>query len=71
MSFGYILKNHLKILTNVPPELITVIPMPPVPTFMAVLHVLVTPASEETELAAQVRGNILLCNMLFSSAAFI
>ena len=45
--------------------------MPPVPTFMAVLHVLVTPASEETELAAQVRGNILLCNMLFSSAAFI
>ena len=49
MSFGYILKNHLKILTNVPPELITVIPMPPVPTFMAVLHVLVTPASEEME----------------------
>ena len=29
--------------------------MPPVPTFMAVLHVLVTPASEEMELAARVR----------------
>ena len=58
-------------LTNVALKLTTVIPMPHVPILMGVLHVLVTPASEETELAAQVRGNILLCNMLFSSAAFI